>query len=67
VDWLTEKMRDADLTIHGDMPQQERESIMSEFRLGDDDDAAETQGRSVGFGRKGEAINFVENVELLSF
>ncbi|KAL3901695.1 MAG: hypothetical protein SGCHY_000423 [Lobulomycetales sp.] len=37
VDWLTEKMREANFTVssmHGDMPQQERESIMSEFRQG---------------------------------
>ncbi|XP_065062731.1 eukaryotic initiation factor 4A-III [Rhopilema esculentum] len=35
VDWLTEKMRDANFTVssmHGDMPQKEREAIMKEFR-----------------------------------
>ncbi|NXP42018.1 IF4A3 factor, partial [Leiothrix lutea] len=35
VDWLTEKMREANFTVssmHGDMPQKERESIMKEFR-----------------------------------
>ncbi|GHJ85494.1 hypothetical protein NliqN6_1896 [Naganishia liquefaciens] len=37
VDWLTEKMRDANFTVssmHGDMPQKERDAIMSEFRSG---------------------------------
>ncbi|WCJ34407.1 eukaryotic initiation factor 4A-III [Euphorbia peplus] len=35
VDWLTEKMRGNDFTVsamHGDMPQKERDAIMSEFR-----------------------------------
>lgn len=37
VDWLTEKMRSASFTVssmHGDMPQRERDAIMSEFRSG---------------------------------
>jgi len=37
VDWLTEKMREANFTVvsmHGDMPQKERDSIMKEFRSG---------------------------------
>uniref|UniRef100_T1IKN4 RNA helicase n=1 Tax=Strigamia maritima TaxID=126957 RepID=T1IKN4_STRMM len=37
VDWLTEKMREANFTIssmHGDMPQKEREAIMKDFRSG---------------------------------
>ncbi|GEM09679.1 ATP-dependent RNA helicase, EIF4A3 [Rhodotorula toruloides] len=37
VDWLTEKMREANFTVssmHGEMPQKERDSIMSEFRSG---------------------------------
>ena len=37
MDWLTEKMREANFTVssmHGDMPQKERESIMKEFRSG---------------------------------
>ncbi|KAH8985465.1 P-loop containing nucleoside triphosphate hydrolase protein [Lactarius hatsudake] len=37
VDWLTEKMRAADFTvssIHGEMPQNERDAIMAEFRGG---------------------------------
>ena len=36
-DWLTEKMRGANFTvssIHGDMPQRERDAIMNEFRSG---------------------------------
>lgn len=38
VDWLTEKMRDANFTVvsmHGDMKQKERDAIMSQFRSGD--------------------------------
>eukprot|EP01120_Amphizonella_sp_Union-15-10_P015146 TRINITY_DN770_c0_g2_i1.p1 TRINITY_DN770_c0_g2~~TRINITY_DN770_c0_g2_i1.p1 ORF type:complete len:410 (-),score=74.87 TRINITY_DN770_c0_g2_i1:51-1280(-) len=38
VDWLSEKMREANFTVlsmHGDMPQNERESIMQSFRGGD--------------------------------
>ena len=37
VDWLTEKMRTNNFTVssmHGDMPQRERDTIMSEFRAG---------------------------------
>ncbi|KAK3731859.1 hypothetical protein QZH41_000158 [Actinostola sp. cb2023] len=37
VDWLTEKMREANFTVtamHGDMPQKEREAIMKDFRSG---------------------------------
>lgn len=37
VDWLTEKMREANFTVssmHGDMPQKERDTIMKEFRNG---------------------------------
>ncbi|CCJ29938.1 unnamed protein product [Pneumocystis jirovecii] len=37
VDWLAEKMREANFTslsMHGDMPQKERDAIMSEFRQG---------------------------------
>ncbi|PWZ22865.1 DEAD-box ATP-dependent RNA helicase 34 [Zea mays] len=37
VDWLTEKMRTNNFTVsamHGDMPQQERDAIMGEFRSG---------------------------------
>jgi len=35
VDWLAEKMREANFTVesmHGDMPQKERETIMKQFR-----------------------------------
>ncbi|XP_064402536.1 eukaryotic initiation factor 4A-III [Halichondria panicea] len=38
VEWLTEKMREANFTVssmHGDMPQKEREAIMKEFRAGE--------------------------------
>lgn len=37
VDWLTTKMREANFTVsslHGDMPQLERDAIMQEFRSG---------------------------------
>ncbi len=37
VDWLTAKMREANFTVvsmHGDMPQKERDQIMQEFRSG---------------------------------
>merc|ERR1712216_35328 len=37
VGWLTNKMREANFTVasmHGDMPQKEREAIMAEFRDG---------------------------------
>jgi len=37
VDWLTEKMREANFTVssmHGDMPQKERMEIMKQFRSG---------------------------------
>lgn len=37
VDWLTEKMREANFTVsamHGEMPQKERDAIMGEFRQG---------------------------------
>lgn len=37
VDWLTTKMREANFTVssmHGDMPQNERDAIMSDFRGG---------------------------------
>lgn len=37
VDWLTEKMRSSNFTVssmHGDMPQKERDAIMTEFRSG---------------------------------
>uniref|UniRef100_A0A061SBT7 RNA helicase n=2 Tax=Tetraselmis sp. GSL018 TaxID=582737 RepID=A0A061SBT7_9CHLO len=38
VDWLTEKMRQNNFTVssmHGDMPQKERDAIMGEFRGGE--------------------------------
>eukprot|EP00824_Muranothrix_gubernata_P019362 TRINITY_DN38_c1_g1_i4.p1 TRINITY_DN38_c1_g1~~TRINITY_DN38_c1_g1_i4.p1 ORF type:complete len:405 (+),score=89.80 TRINITY_DN38_c1_g1_i4:24-1238(+) len=37
VDWLTEKMREANFTVssmHGDMPQKERDAIMGDFHGG---------------------------------
>ncbi|KAF9193042.1 RNA helicase [Haplosporangium sp. Z 767] len=37
VDWLTTKMREANFTVssmHGEMPQKERDAIMQEFRQG---------------------------------
>lgn len=38
VDWLTKKMRENNFTVsamHGEMPQEEREEIMRQFRSGD--------------------------------
>ncbi|KAK1321815.1 hypothetical protein QJS10_CPA03g02574 [Acorus calamus] len=38
VDWLTEKMRSNNFTVssmHGDMPQKERDEIMAQFRSGE--------------------------------
>lgn len=38
VEWLTQKMRDANFTVvsmHGEMKQKERDAIMSQFRSGD--------------------------------
>nr|WCZ58621.1 eukaryotic initiation factor 4A-III [Seculamonas ecuadoriensis] len=38
VEWLTDKMRESNFTVssmHGEMPQKEREAIMTEFRNGD--------------------------------
>lgn len=38
VDWLTEKMKSNNFTVssmHGDMPQKDRDSVMSEFRRGE--------------------------------
>ncbi|KAF2573017.1 hypothetical protein F2Q70_00000962 [Brassica cretica] len=38
VDWLSEKMRTNNFTVssmHGDMPQKERDEIMNQFRSGD--------------------------------
>ena len=37
VDWLTDKMRESNFTVssmHGDMPQNDRDEIMNEFRSG---------------------------------
>ena len=37
MDWLTEKMRNANFTVssmHGEMAQKERDAIMAEFRSG---------------------------------
>ena len=37
VEWLTEQMREHNFTVsamHGQMPQEERDKIMSEFRSG---------------------------------
>eukprot|EP00415_Alexandrium_ostenfeldii_P001013 UN1013 len=37
VDWLTQKMRDANFTVasvHGDMPQKARDAVVQQFRSG---------------------------------
>ncbi|RWW26224.1 hypothetical protein BHE74_00001348 [Ensete ventricosum] len=81
VDWLTEKMRSNNFTVssmHGDMPQKERDAIMAEFRSGatrvslvinyDLPNNRELYihriGRSGRFGRKGVAINFVRKDDI---
>ncbi|WVZ18145.1 hypothetical protein V8G54_005467 [Vigna mungo] len=81
VDWLTEKMRNNNFTVssmHGDMPQKERDAIMGEFRAGttrvslvinyDLPNNRELYihriGRSGRFGRKGVAINFVKSDDI---
>ncbi|XBH81939.1 hypothetical protein VPH35_107421 [Triticum aestivum] len=77
VDWLTERMRTNNFTVsamHGDMPQKERDAIMSEFRVSLDInyDLANNHrelyihriGRSGRFGRKGVAINFVRKDDI---
>ncbi|KAL7111972.1 hypothetical protein ACP275_05G123200 [Erythranthe tilingii] len=94
VDWLARQMRENNFTvssIHGDMPQRERDAIMGEFRSGQTRVLITTDvwargldvqqvslvinydlpnnrelyihriGRSGRFGRKGVAINFVNN------
>ncbi|ODQ66145.1 ATP-dependent RNA helicase fal1 [Nadsonia fulvescens var. elongata DSM 6958] len=94
VDWLAEKMKQANFTVcsmHGDMPQSERDSIMQDFRQGSSRVLISTDvwargidvqqvslvinydlpgnrenyihriGRSGRFGRKGVAINFVND------
>jgi ATP-dependent RNA helicase len=45
VDWLTDKMRKVNFTVvsmHGEMPQSERDEIMTQFRSGDAYVASET-------------------------
>ncbi|CAJ0937424.1 unnamed protein product, partial [Ranitomeya imitator] len=53
-------MREANFTVssmHGDMPQKERESIMKEFDL-------VPNWSFWTYGRKGVAINFVKNDDI---
>jgi len=97
VDWLTEKMRKNNFTVasmHGDMTQDERDTIMKSFRSGENRVLITTDiwargidvqqvslvinydlpsnrelyihriGRSGRFGRKGVAINFVNNEDI---
>ncbi|KAI3979175.1 hypothetical protein MKX01_017000 [Papaver californicum] len=67
VDWLTEKMRSYNFTVssmHGDMPQKERDAIMQEFRSGTTP-YIHRIGRSGRFGRKGVAINFVRSDDIM--
>merc|ERR1711912_107113 len=79
VEWLTDKMRQANFTVasmHGDMPQSERDEIMTLFRGGNQrvlisNDLPNNRelyihriGRSGRFGRKGVAINFVKNDDI---
>jgi ATP-dependent RNA helicase len=98
VDWLAEKMREANFTVaamHGEMPQQDRDRIMQEFRGGKSRVLIATDvwgrgidvqqvsliinydlpnnrelyihriGRAGRFGRKGVAINFVRDDDIV--
>merc|ERR1712226_735439 len=63
VDWLTEKMREANFTVsamHGDMPQKEREAIMKEFRSGDSRVliATDVWGRGIDVQQVSLVINY---------
>jgi len=98
VDWLAKKMKEASFTVsamHGDMKQNDRDTIMEEFRSGSSRVLIATDlwgrgidvqqvslvicydlpqsrelylhriGRSGRFGRKGVAINFVRNEDIM--
>merc|ERR1712014_388940 len=63
VDWLTDKMREANFTvsaIHGDMPQQERDAITNEFRNGDSRVliATDVFGRGIDIAQVSLVINY---------
>ncbi|UMM11447.1 hypothetical protein L5515_000733 [Caenorhabditis briggsae] len=99
VDWLTDKMKEANFTVssmHGDMEQKDRDEVMKEFRAGNTRVLISTDvwargldvpqvslvinydlpnnrelyihriGRSGRFGRKGVAINFVKQDDVIS-
>ncbi|OMJ27615.1 ATP-dependent RNA helicase FAL1 [Smittium culicis] len=98
VDWLTSQLKDANFTVssmHGDMSQKDRDTVMQEFRMGSTRVLITTDiwargidvqqvslvinydlptnrenyihriGRSGRFGRKGVAINFVTNDDIM--
>merc|ERR1712196_207354 len=61
VDWLTQKMRDANFTvasIHGDMPQKERDTVMQQFRSGQSKVLISTDG-VWGRGMDVQAVSLV--------
>merc|ERR1712046_520498 len=63
VDWLTDKMRQANFTVssmHGDMPQKERDAIMAEFRAGDSRVliATDVLGRGIDVQQVSLVINY---------
>jgi len=63
VDWLTDKMREANFTvsaIHGDMPQQERDAITNEFRQGESRVliATDVFGRGIDVAQVSLVINY---------
>ena len=63
VDWLTNKMRQANFTVsamHGDMPQKERDAIMAEFRAGDSRVliATDVLGRGIDVQQVSLVINY---------
>nr|XP_023917744.1 eukaryotic initiation factor 4A-3 isoform X2 [Quercus suber] len=68
VDWLTEKMRSNNFTVssmHGDMPQKERDAIMEEFRAGQTRVLITTDVWARGIDvQQGVAINFVKSDDI---
>jgi len=67
VDWLTEKMRAANLTVlsmHGDVPENESEAIMAQFRHGSSRVLITTDARARGIDVP--QVSLVINYDLLS-
>ncbi|KAE8691447.1 DEAD-box ATP-dependent RNA helicase 2 [Hibiscus syriacus] len=65
VDWLTEKMHSNNFTVssmHGDMPQKERDAIMAEFRDGATRVLITTDGVAINFV-KSDDIKILRDIE----